>query len=46
MHLPEGVRRNLKSIALPTAMVVGALLCRPVPAAGEGGGRMSTPAAS
>ncbi len=44
MHLPEGVRRNLKSIAMPTAMVVGALLCRPVAAVEEWSGRMITPA--
>lgn len=40
MHLPEAVRRNLKSIAMPTAMVVGALLCRPVTAVEEWSGRM------
>ncbi len=43
MHLPEGVRRNLKSIAMPAAMVVGALLCRPVAALEEWSGRMITP---
>lgn len=39
----QGFRRNLKSIAMPTAMVVGALLCRPVTALEELSGRMITP---
>lgn len=43
MHFPDTVRRNLKSIAMPTAMVVGALLCRPVTALEELSGRMITP---
>jgi BASS family bile acid:Na+ symporter len=43
MHLPESFHRNLKSIAMPAAMVVGALLCRPVAALEEWSGRMITP---
>lgn len=39
----QGFRRNLKSIAMPTAMVVGALLCRPITALEELSGRMITP---
>ena len=30
MHLLEKLHRNVKTIAMPSAMVVGALLCRPV----------------
>ncbi|MDE6069758.1 MAG: transporter [Alistipes sp.] len=44
MHLFENFRRNVKSIAMPLAMVVGALLCRPVTALEELSGRMITPA--
>jgi len=39
----ESLHRNLKSIAMPMAMVVGALLCRPVTAVEEWSGRMITP---
>jgi len=44
MHFPEGFHRYLKSIAMPMAMVVGALLCRPITAIEEWSGRMITPA--
>lgn len=30
MHVSESLHRNLKTIAMPSAMVVGALLCRPI----------------
>ena len=43
MHLLENLHRNVRSIAMPTAMVVGALLCRPVTALEELSGRMITP---
>ncbi|MDE7344656.1 MAG: transporter, partial [Alistipes sp.] len=43
MRLLENLHRNLKSIAMPSAMVVGALLCRPVTAVEEWSGRMITP---
>ena len=43
MHLLENLHRNVRSIAMPTAMVVGALLCRPVTALEEFSGRMITP---
>lgn len=32
MHVLEYLHRNVKTVAMPTAMVVGALLCRPVTA--------------
>lgn len=32
MHLPEKLHRNVKTVAMPLAMVVGALLCRPITA--------------
>ena len=32
MHVLEYLHRNVTTVAMPTAMVVGALLCRPVPA--------------
>ena len=32
MHVLESLHRNVKTIAMPSAMVVGALLCRPVSA--------------
>lgn len=44
MHLLENLHRNVKSIAMPLAMVVGALLCRPVTVLEELSGRMITPA--
>ncbi len=43
MRLSELFHRNLKSIAMPLAMVVGALLCRPATALEEWSGRMITP---
>lgn len=44
MHLLENLHRNVKTIAMPSAMAVGALLCRPVTALEEWSGRMITPA--
>ena len=35
MHLLEHLHRNVKTVAMPTAMVVGALLCRPISALEE-----------
>ena len=32
MHLLEHLHRNVKTIAMPSAMIVGALLCRPIAA--------------
>ena len=32
MHVLEYLHRNVKTVAMPTAMVVGALLCRPISA--------------
>ena len=32
MHVLEYLHRNVKTVAMPTAMVAGALLCRPVTA--------------
>lgn len=32
MYLPEKLHRNVKTVAMPLAMVVGALLCRPITA--------------
>lgn len=32
MHLPEKLHRNVKTVAMPMAMVIGALLCRPITA--------------
>ena len=32
MHVLEYLHRNVKTVAMPTAMVAGALLCRPVAA--------------
>lgn len=31
MHVLEYLHRNVKTVAMPTAMVAGALLCRPWP---------------
>ncbi len=44
MHLIEHLHRNVKSIAMPLGMVVGALLCRPVSALEAATGHMITPA--
>ena len=35
MHLLEHLHRNVKTVAMPTAMVVGALRCRPISALEE-----------
>ncbi len=43
MHLVENLHRNVRTLAMPVAMVVGALLCRPVTALEEWSGRMITP---
>ena len=43
MHLLEHLHRNVKTVAMPTAMVVGALLCRPISALEELSGQMITP---
>lgn len=44
MHLLEELHRNVKTIAMPSAMVVGALLCRPVAALEVASHQMITPA--
>lgn len=44
MHVPESLHRNLKTIAMPSAMVVGALLCRPIAALETASHQMITPA--
>ena len=43
MHLLEKLHRNVKTIAMPSAMVVGALLCRPVVALEAASHQMITP---
>lgn len=43
MRLPEKLRRNVKTIAMPFGMVVGALLCRPVTAVEAWSHHMITP---
>ena len=43
MHLLEELHRNVKTIAMPSAMVVGALLCRPVAALETASHQMITP---
>lgn len=43
MHVLEYLHRNVKTVAMPTAMVVGALLCRPVTALEAWTGQMITP---
>ena len=43
MHLLEELHRNVKTIAMPSAMVVGALLCRPVAALESASHQMVTP---
>ena len=43
MHFTEHSLRNVKTIAMPAAMVVGALLCRPISALEELSGQMITP---
>ena len=44
MHLLEDLHRNVKTIAMPSAMVVGALLCRPITALEAASHQMVTPA--
>lgn len=43
MRLLEHLHRNVKTVAMPAAMVVGALLCRPISALEELSGQMITP---
>ena len=43
MRLLEHLHRNVKTIAMPAAMVVGALLCRPISALEEWTHQMITP---
>ena len=43
MHLLEQLHRNVRTIAMPTAMVVGALLCRPITAIETASHQMITP---
>ncbi len=43
MHPLEYMHRNVKSIAMPLSMVLGALFCRPVTAAEEWSGHLITP---
>lgn len=44
MHLLEELHRNVKTIAMPSAMIVGALLCRPITALEAASHQMITPA--
>lgn len=44
MHLLEHLHRNVRTIAMPSAMVVGALLCRPISALETASHQMITPA--
>lgn len=43
MHVIEQLRRNIKTITMPLAMIVGALLCRPITALEQFSHRMITP---
>ncbi len=43
MHLLENLHRNVKTVAMPLAMIVGALLCRPVAALEAWSGHTITP---
>ena len=43
MHFVETLHHNLRTVAMPSAMVVGALLCRPVTALEAWSGHMITP---
>lgn len=43
MHVLVYLHRNVKIVAMPAAMLVGALLCRPVSALEEWSGQMVTP---
>ena len=44
MHVLENLHRNVKTIAMPLGMVVGALLCRPITALEVASGHLITPA--
>lgn len=44
MHVSEYLHRNVKTIAMPLAMVAGALACRPIAAAEAWSGHLITPA--
>lgn len=43
MHIQEYLHRNVKTVAMPLAMVVGAVLCRYIAAVDEMSGHMVTP---
>ena len=43
MHVLESLHRNVKTVAMPSAMVVGALFCRQVTALEAWTGQMITP---
>lgn len=43
MHVLESLHRNVKTVAMPSAMLVGAVLCRPVTALENWSGQMVTP---
>ena len=43
MHVLQSLHRNVKTVAMPSAMLVGAVLCRPVTALETWSGRMVTP---
>lgn len=43
MHVSESLHRNLKTIAMPSVMVVGALLCRPIAGLETASHQMITP---
>lgn len=43
MHVLENLHRNVKTIAMPLAMVVGAVLCRPIAQLEAWTGQMITP---
>ena len=43
MHVLESLHRNVKTVSMPSAMLVGAVLCRPVTALETWSGRMVTP---
>ena len=43
MHIQEYLHRNVKTVAMPFAMVVGAVLCRSVAAVDDMSGHMVTP---
>lgn len=43
MHILEYLHRNVRTVAMPAVMIVGALLCRPVSAVEAWTGQMITP---